>query len=110
MELVSLKEPSDYREVPVPALEKWVCFKNKVAVIRVRSGELAIFSCIYTTDIAFQAAQRVLSSSGQDALRLMRDISQNFPLMTRTLVKTQVNDKVRAEIKRNQKVGLWFMI
>ncbi|XP_072034648.1 UDP-glucose:glycoprotein glucosyltransferase 1-like [Amphiura filiformis] len=54
-------------------------------------------------NIAFQSAQRILSSSGHDALRMMRDISQNFPLMARTVVKTQVDDKVRREIRSNQK-------
>ncbi|XP_022095271.1 UDP-glucose:glycoprotein glucosyltransferase 1-like isoform X2 [Acanthaster planci] len=54
--------------------------------------------------IAFQAAQRVLSSPTKDALRVLREISQNFPLLASSLVKTQVKDEVRKEITENQKI------
>ncbi|XP_038051139.1 UDP-glucose:glycoprotein glucosyltransferase 1-like isoform X2 [Patiria miniata] len=54
--------------------------------------------------IAFQAAQRVLSSPTKDALRVLREISQNFPLLASSLVKTQVKDEVKKEITENQKV------
>ncbi|XP_071491189.1 UDP-glucose:glycoprotein glucosyltransferase 1-like [Diadema antillarum] len=55
-------------------------------------------------DIAFQAAQRVLSSSSQDALHVLREVSQNFPMLARSLTKTPVRSEVQKEIKDNQKI------
>ncbi|XP_071798762.1 UDP-glucose:glycoprotein glucosyltransferase 1-like isoform X1 [Asterias amurensis] len=54
--------------------------------------------------ISFQAAQRVLSTPVGNALGVLRDISQNFPILASSLVKTQVKDEVKREITENQKV------
>ncbi|XP_065644022.1 UDP-glucose:glycoprotein glucosyltransferase 1 isoform X2 [Hydra vulgaris] len=53
-------------------------------------------------DLSFQAAQRVMSASSQDQLKLLKDISQNVPMIARSLVKTAVNENLRNEIKENQ--------
>ncbi|CAK8686861.1 unnamed protein product [Clavelina lepadiformis] len=53
-------------------------------------------------DLSFQAAARVLSSPPEDQLKVLRDISQNFPIRVRSLVKQQVPDEVRKEIQKNQ--------
>ena len=37
----------------------------------------------FLTDMSFQAAQRVMSSEPQRALKVLRDISQNLPMQTR---------------------------
>ncbi len=37
---------------------------------------------------------------------MLRDVSQNFPLQARALVRTTVSADVRREIQRNQKVCL----
>ena len=55
--------------------------------------------------IAFQAAQRVLSTPVSNALGVLRDISQNFPIVASSLVKTQVKEEVKKEITENQKVN-----
>ncbi|XP_030838200.1 UDP-glucose:glycoprotein glucosyltransferase 1 isoform X1 [Strongylocentrotus purpuratus] len=55
-------------------------------------------------DIAYQAAQRVLSTPPEDALQVLTDISQNFPLLARSLIRTQVKSEVQKEIKENQKL------
>ena len=62
--------------------------------------------CMYNfdTDLSFQAAQRVVSSPKEEAMKVLRDISQNFPLQARSLVKTSVRSDLRKEIKKNQKV------
>ena len=84
------------------------------------------------SDLSFQAAQRVMSSEPQRALKVLRDISQNLPMQTRfvgdiffhfysfrflfvdyllvifnprSLVKTKVKEEMRKEIKLNQKVS-----
>ena len=38
---------------------------------------------LVTTDMSFQAAQRVMSSDPQRALKVLRDLSQNLPMQTR---------------------------
>ena len=58
----------------------------------------------FDTDLSFQAAQRVVSSQKEEAMKVLRDISQNFPLQARSLVKTSVSSDLRKEIKKNQKV------
>nr|XP_054771675.1 UDP-glucose:glycoprotein glucosyltransferase 1-like [Lytechinus pictus] len=55
-------------------------------------------------DIAYQAAQRVLSTPSENALQVLTDISQNFPLLARSLIRTQVKNEVQKEIKENQKL------
>lgn len=40
-------------------------------------------SGVFFADLSFQAAQRVMSSDPQGALKVLRDISQNLPMQTR---------------------------
>ncbi|KAK6487138.1 UDP-glucose:glycoprotein glucosyltransferase 2 isoform X1 [Huso huso] len=54
-------------------------------------------------DLSFQAAARITSAPKYDAMKLMRDISQNFPTKARSLTKTVVNQEMRKEIEENQK-------
>ncbi|XP_078695179.1 UDP-glucose:glycoprotein glucosyltransferase 1-like [Branchiostoma floridae x Branchiostoma belcheri] len=68
------------------------------------TNEMAPLKVWQIQDLSFQAAQRIVSSTPQDALRVMRDVSQNFPTQARSLVRTQVQDEVRKEIQDNQKV------
>ncbi|XP_071839309.1 UDP-glucose:glycoprotein glucosyltransferase 1-like isoform X2 [Apostichopus japonicus] len=53
--------------------------------------------------IAFQAAQRVLLAPEADRLKVLQDISQNFPLLAHSLVRTQVKPEFRNEIQKNQR-------
>uniref|UniRef100_T1J9H3 UDP-glucose:glycoprotein glucosyltransferase n=1 Tax=Strigamia maritima TaxID=126957 RepID=T1J9H3_STRMM len=55
-------------------------------------------------ELSLQASQRIMSTSVDEALRLMRDIAQNFPLQTNSLIKTVVNDQLKKEIIKNQKL------
>ena len=63
----------------------------------------------FDTDLSFQAAQRVVSSPKEEAMKVLRDISQNFPLQARSLHKTTVSSDLRKEIKKNQKVNPLFV-
>nr|XP_033804904.1 UDP-glucose:glycoprotein glucosyltransferase 2 isoform X2 [Geotrypetes seraphini] len=54
-------------------------------------------------DLSFQAASRIISSPVYDALNILRDISQNFPIKARSLTKIALNQDMRKEIKENQK-------
>ncbi|XP_041663125.1 UDP-glucose:glycoprotein glucosyltransferase 2 [Cheilinus undulatus] len=54
-------------------------------------------------DLSFQAAARILSAPKFDALKLMRDLSQNFPSKARSLTRVAVKQEMRKEIEENQK-------
>uniref|UniRef100_I3JP70 UDP-glucose ceramide glucosyltransferase-like 1 n=1 Tax=Oreochromis niloticus TaxID=8128 RepID=I3JP70_ORENI len=55
-------------------------------------------------DLSFQAASRIMSAPKFDALKLMRDLSQNFPSKARSLTRVAVKQEMRKEIEENQKV------
>ncbi|XP_056145798.1 UDP-glucose:glycoprotein glucosyltransferase 2 [Lampris incognitus] len=54
-------------------------------------------------DLSFQAAARIMSVPKFDALKLMRDLSQNFPTKARSLTRVAVKQEMRKEIEENQK-------
>ncbi|XP_044293779.1 UDP-glucose:glycoprotein glucosyltransferase 2 isoform X3 [Varanus komodoensis] len=55
-------------------------------------------------DLSFQAASRILSVPVYSAVKVMKDIAQNFPVKARSLTKVLVNQQMRKEIEDNQKV------
>ncbi|KAG7227632.1 hypothetical protein INR49_005447 [Caranx melampygus] len=54
-------------------------------------------------DLSFQAAARIVSVPKFDALKLIRDLSQNFPSKARSLTRVAVKQEMRKEIEENQK-------
>ncbi|XP_005374154.1 PREDICTED: UDP-glucose:glycoprotein glucosyltransferase 2 isoform X1 [Chinchilla lanigera] len=54
-------------------------------------------------DLSFQAASQIKSTPVYDAIKLMKDISQNFPIKARSLTRIAVNQQMRKEIQENQK-------
>ncbi|XP_064638451.1 UDP-glucose:glycoprotein glucosyltransferase 1-like isoform X2 [Lineus longissimus] len=68
------------------------------------SNEMAPLKVWQLQDLSFQAAQRVVSAAPKESLRVLRDISQNFPTQTRFLVKTTVKEEMRTEIQQNQRI------
>ncbi|XP_041921556.1 UDP-glucose:glycoprotein glucosyltransferase 2 isoform X3 [Alosa sapidissima] len=54
-------------------------------------------------DLSFQAASRIMSAPKFDSLKLMQDLSQNFPSKARSLTRVAVNQEMRKEIEDNQK-------
>uniref|UniRef100_A0A8B9VPR4 UDP-glucose glycoprotein glucosyltransferase 2 n=1 Tax=Anas zonorhyncha TaxID=75864 RepID=A0A8B9VPR4_9AVES len=55
-------------------------------------------------DLSFQAAARIMSTPAYDALKVMKDIAQNFPIRARYDIYTLPVDKqMRNEIEENQK-------
>ncbi|XP_053166108.1 UDP-glucose:glycoprotein glucosyltransferase 2 isoform X2 [Hemicordylus capensis] len=54
-------------------------------------------------DISLQAASQILSVPAYTALKVMKDIAQNFPVKARSLTRVLVNLQMRKEIKENQK-------
>ncbi|XP_037542088.1 UDP-glucose:glycoprotein glucosyltransferase 2 [Nematolebias whitei] len=53
--------------------------------------------------LSFQAAARIMSVPKFDALKVMRDLSQNFPSKARSLTRVAVKKEMRKEIEENQK-------
>lgn len=53
-------------------------------------------------DLGLQAAQRILGAA--DPLRLLTEISQNFPGFAESLSKSAVDDGLRAEVTANARV------
>ncbi|KAI1899151.1 hypothetical protein AGOR_G00058600 [Albula goreensis] len=68
------------------------------------SNDMASLKVWELQDLSFQAAARVMSATKFDALKLLRDLSQNFPAKARSLTKVPVNQEMRKEIEVNQKV------
>ncbi|XP_056352423.1 UDP-glucose:glycoprotein glucosyltransferase 2 isoform X3 [Oenanthe melanoleuca] len=54
-------------------------------------------------DLSFQAATRIMSAPVYDALKVMKDIAQNFPIRARSLTRVPVDKKMQNEIEENQK-------
>ncbi|KAG8586345.1 hypothetical protein GDO81_005352 [Engystomops pustulosus] len=54
-------------------------------------------------DLSFQAASKIISTPAYEALKVLRDISQNFPIKARSLTRIALNQEMRKEIEENQK-------
>ncbi|XP_051938490.1 UDP-glucose:glycoprotein glucosyltransferase 2 isoform X2 [Hippocampus zosterae] len=67
------------------------------------TNELAPLKVWELQDLSFQAAARVLSVPKFGALKLMRELSQNFPNKARSLTRVAVKTEMRKEIEENQK-------
>ncbi|XP_014235480.1 UDP-glucose:glycoprotein glucosyltransferase [Trichogramma pretiosum] len=55
-------------------------------------------------ELSHQAAERIMNSPAGEAIDVMTDIAQNFPLQTKSLVKTKVSNEMKKEIKLNQEI------
>ncbi|XP_028248820.1 UDP-glucose:glycoprotein glucosyltransferase 2 isoform X2 [Parambassis ranga] len=67
------------------------------------TNDLAPLKVWEMQDLSFQAAARIMSVPKFDALKLMRDLSQNFPSKARSLTRVAVKQEMRKEIEENQK-------
>ncbi|KAM4795438.1 UDP-glucose:glycoprotein glucosyltransferase 2 [Rhinophrynus dorsalis] len=54
-------------------------------------------------DLGFQAASKIASTPVYEALKVLRDMSQNFPIKARSLTRIALNQEMRKEIEENQK-------
>jgi len=54
------------------------------------------------SDIALQAAQKIVNSPPEEAIQNLIDISQNFPTMARSLVQTKLTPEFKSEVEENQ--------
>ncbi|XP_023477502.1 UDP-glucose:glycoprotein glucosyltransferase 2 isoform X3 [Equus caballus] len=89
-----LKERYSHLRDNLTAFQKYLIESNK-EMIPLKVWELQ--------DLSFQAASQIMSTPVYDAIKLMKDISQNFPLKARSLTRIAVNQHMREEIQKNQK-------
>lgn len=68
------------------------------------SNEMAPLKVWQVQELSLQAAERIMSSPKEEALKVLTNIAQNFPLQARSLVRTVVMDELKQEIKRNQEL------
>ncbi|KAM7111131.1 UDP-glucose:glycoprotein glucosyltransferase 2 [Molossus nigricans] len=66
------------------------------------SKEIAPLKVWELQDLSFQAASQIMATPVYDALKLMKDISQNFPTKARSLTRIAVNQHMKKEIQKNQ--------
>ncbi|XP_031416204.1 UDP-glucose:glycoprotein glucosyltransferase 2 isoform X2 [Clupea harengus] len=67
------------------------------------SNDMAPLKVWELQDLSFQAAATIMSAPKYDSLKLMQDLSQNFPSKARSLTRVAVNQEMRKEIEENQK-------
>lgn len=68
--------------------------------------EIAALKVWELQELSLQAAQKIVLAPTEDALRIMREISQNFPSQARSLVNVVVDANLKKEVERNQQVFL----
>lgn len=67
--------------------------------------ELAPLKAWQMQDLSLQAAQKIIDApSGDEALRLLEDLSQNFPLRARSLSKVSVGKDLKKTFKSQRQV------
>lgn len=60
-------------------------------------------------DLSTQAVSLILAAPPEKQLALMRDISQNFPIVAKSLVGEKVDTKIRDELEHNQLLFARFL-
>ncbi|GCB68837.1 hypothetical protein scyTo_0013882 [Scyliorhinus torazame] len=66
------------------------------------TNEMAPLKVWQLQDLSFQTAARILAAPTNDALMVMRDLSQNFPTKARSITRTVVNSDMRKEVEEHQ--------
>jgi len=60
-------------------------------------------------DMSVQAVSLIVSAPPERQLALMRDISQNFPILAKSISKEKVNKELRRELENNQLLFARFL-
>ncbi|KAM8786828.1 UDP-glucose:glycoprotein glucosyltransferase 2 isoform 2-T2 [Rhynchonycteris naso] len=88
-----LKERYSHLQDNLTAFQKYLIESNK-EMMPLKVWELQ--------DLSFQAASQIMATPVYDALKLLKDISQNFPIKARSLTRIAVNQHMKKEIQKNQ--------
>ncbi|KYM95086.1 UDP-glucose:glycoprotein glucosyltransferase, partial [Cyphomyrmex costatus] len=68
------------------------------------SHEIGAFKVWQFQELSHQAAERIMKSPSIEALNILTDISQNFPMQAKSLIRTKVNIDMKKEMKLNQEI------
>lgn len=68
------------------------------------SHEIGALKVWQFQELSHQAAERILSSSPAEALNVLTDIAQNFPIQAKSLIRTKVSNEMKKEMKQNQDI------
>lgn len=68
------------------------------------SDEISALKVWQFQELSHQAAQRILSSPSTDAINVLTDISQNFPMQAKSLIRIKVDNEMKKEMKTNQEI------
>ncbi|XP_015109415.1 UDP-glucose:glycoprotein glucosyltransferase isoform X2 [Diachasma alloeum] len=68
------------------------------------SDEIGALKVWQFQELSHQAAERIMKSPSQEAIKVLTDIAQNFPMQAKSLIRTKVSSEMKKEIKRNQEL------
>ncbi|XP_043524015.1 UDP-glucose:glycoprotein glucosyltransferase isoform X1 [Frieseomelitta varia] len=66
------------------------------------SHEIGALKVWQFQELSHQAAERIMNSPTNEAINILTDISQNFPMQAKSLIRTKVNNEMKKEMKLNQ--------
>ncbi|XP_031847873.1 UDP-glucose-glycoprotein glucosyltransferase [Nomia melanderi] len=68
------------------------------------SHEIGALKVWQFQELSHQAAERIMNSPTSEAINVLTDISQNFPMQAKSLIRTKVNGEMKKEMKLNQAI------
>ncbi|XP_076685306.1 UDP-glucose-glycoprotein glucosyltransferase isoform X3 [Andrena cerasifolii] len=68
------------------------------------SHEIGALKVWQFQELSHQAAERIMNSPTNEAINILTDISQNFPMQAKSLIRTKVNSEMKKEMKLNQAI------
>ncbi|XP_012274348.1 UDP-glucose:glycoprotein glucosyltransferase isoform X2 [Orussus abietinus] len=68
------------------------------------SHEIGALKVWQFQELSHQAAERIMNSPVDEAIKALIDISQNFPMQAKSLIKTKVSGDMKKEMKLNQEL------
>ncbi|KAK2578584.1 hypothetical protein KPH14_012016 [Odynerus spinipes] len=68
------------------------------------SHEIGALKVWQFQELSHQAAERIMNSPTDEALNVLTDIAQNFPMQAKSLIRTKVNNEMKKEMKLNQEI------
>ncbi|XP_076247159.1 UDP-glucose-glycoprotein glucosyltransferase isoform X2 [Calliopsis andreniformis] len=68
------------------------------------SHEIGALKVWQFQELSHQAAERIMNSPTNEAINVLTDISQNFPMQAKSLIRTKVNSEMKKEMKLNQAI------
>ncbi|XP_076281321.1 UDP-glucose-glycoprotein glucosyltransferase isoform X2 [Lasioglossum baleicum] len=68
------------------------------------SHEIGALKVWQFQELSHQAAERIMNSPMSESINVLTDISQNFPMQAKSLIRTKVNNEMKKEMKVNQAI------